>query len=93
MVDRWILNKESKYAVSNGKYETFPRNFTRFYFEVGGIMYVDETQKYGIKKGHFYFVRFYPKRPGLINELLHVEADSNDIKNMPKGGYYELPHK
>lgn len=89
----WILNKKSKYSITTGKYDSYPRTSTRYYFIVNGSTYAGDTKKLGIEKGHFYFVRFYPKYPDLINEILDIEADSNDIKSMPSGGYDKLPDR
>jgi len=96
ILDKILLSKNYSYTLSErisysvGSKATGARS--KYTFMVNGEWYFGFASGALKKDGTRYFIRYYPPNPWR-NETTFVIADSTDIKNLPKDGYKELPHK
>jgi hypothetical protein len=95
ILDHVYLKKDSAYTISDevsiGS-GSKAGNDSKYTFFLDGKWYAGFTNLPLRWDGTKYFIRFYPKNPNR-NEATKVIADSVDIKNLPPGGYTNLPHQ
>ncbi len=92
MIGSYLMNKKSKYAISNGRllYLGGRGASSRYYFTINGKIYDGNTSMNGFLQYHYYFVRFYPDNPN-YSSLEKKEAFWYDIKGMPAAGFDLIP--
>lgn len=64
----------------------------KYTFFLESKWYAGFTQIRLRQDGTRYFIKFYPKNPNR-NKATTVIANPEDIRNLPPGGYKEMPHK
>jgi len=96
ILDKIYLKKDFAYTISNrislgavGKGSGSNKDYTFF---MKGKWYAGSTNLSLHIDGTKYFIKFYPPNPER-SEATKVIANSEDIKNLPPGGYKNLPHQ
>jgi hypothetical protein len=95
LLDLKYLKVQHSYTISN-KISSVPTGITgsdnKYTFLIQGNWYQGFTRLPLRRDGTKYFIKFYLKNPNR-NEATTIIADSLDIRNLPPGGYKELPHQ
>lgn len=90
MIGSNLMNKKSKYAISDGRLNFGRGDNVKYEFTVRGKFYSGNTSMSGLLQYHYYFVRFYPDNPN-FNSIEKKEAFWYDIKRMPASGFDSIP--
>jgi len=93
ILDHIYLKEDFAYTISDrvsmGGGTSTSKKYTFF---LKGEWYSGNTNLSIHTDGTRYFIKFYSPNPNR-NEATKIIANSEDIKNLPPGGYKKLPHQ